>query len=138
MKDVRVYIEDSVHFQTQSSYDAEWDSLFPHDGLVYLGDKRQPFTPSIFHQLRCLNFVRKAVVDLSSRNVTEAIPPSDLTRHCISYLRQMVLCRGDPELDIVLGKPNPNVAPGIYQCKDWSAVYRELEKNHALYLHAAT
>lgn len=135
MADVRLNIENSVHFGVnEPSSDAEWQSLYPHDGLVYLGEQRHPFTPSIFHQLRCLDIVRKAVADTfvtAPRNTTE----TDLTRHCISYLRQMILCRGDLELDPVLGKPDPNVAPGAYQCKDSTVVYRELERNQALYLH---
>jgi hypothetical protein len=131
LADVRMYIEDTAHFQMED--DADWDALSPGDGLVYLGDDRQPYTPSMFHQLRCLNIIRKAVVDLEALGTDEVVEPSDLGHHCVNYLRQMVLCRGDLELDLVLGKPYPNVFPDTYQCKDWEAVYQEVEKNQQLY-----
>lgn len=124
---VRMNIEDTVHFSLEN--DADWDALTPGDGLVYLGEDAQPFTPSMFHQLRCLNIIRKAVVELEASGTNETVIPSDLSYHCVNYLRQMVLCRGDLELDPVLGKPFPNVFPDSYQCKDWTQVYREVEKN---------
>ncbi|KAJ6516338.1 hypothetical protein C8R45DRAFT_1087428 [Mycena sanguinolenta] len=128
---VRMFVEDTVHYQMDS--DLEWDSLTPGDGLVYLGDDHQPFTPSMFHQLRCLNIIRKGVVDLEASGTNEIVQPTDLQHHCVNYLRQMVLCRGDLALDRVLGKPFPNVFPDTYQCRDWSVVYHEVEKNQRMY-----
>ncbi|KAJ6602432.1 hypothetical protein DFH09DRAFT_1301464 [Mycena vulgaris] len=130
---VGMFIEDTVHFQMEA--DAEWDSLSPGDGLVYLGDDHQPFTPSMFHQLRCLNIIRTAVVELDVSGRNDTVQPTDLGHHCVNYLRQMVLCRGDLALDRVLGKPFPNVLPDTYQCRDWSAAYREVEKNQRMHTH---
>ncbi|KAJ7736775.1 hypothetical protein DFH07DRAFT_842772 [Mycena maculata] len=131
LEHVRMFVEDTAHFQMDD--DLEWDSLSPGDGLVYLGDDHQPFIPSMFHQLRCLNIIRRAVVDLEASGTNETVQPTDLGHHCVNYLRQMVLCRGDLALDRVLGKPFPNVFPDTYQCRDWSTVYHEVEKNQRMY-----
>ncbi|KAJ7119451.1 hypothetical protein C8R44DRAFT_624545, partial [Mycena epipterygia] len=133
LEHVRMFIEDTVHFQMEA--DAEWDSLSPGDGLVYIGDDHQPFTPSMFHQLRCLNIIRRAVIDLEASGTNETVQLTDLGHHCVNYLRQMVLCRGDLALDRVLGKPYPNIFPDTYQCRNWSAVYREVEKNQRMHGH---
>lgn len=127
MGNARVVIEDTKHFDIDAA--ADWAAMAPGHGLVYIDG--QPYTPSIFHQLRCLDVIRKAVYDLSLKNTTTPVVPTDLTRHCLSYMRQMITCRGDLEVDAILGKPGPNVYPLPYVCKDWTVVYRELEKNHA-------
>ena len=53
-----------------------------------------------------------------------------LSRHCLNYMRQMVLCRADLALDPVLGRgTEARVRPDTNQCVDWRRVYQELEKN---------
>lgn len=84
----------------------------------------------MFHQIRCLDHLRKAFVDVRSRNATAARQDTaDLTRHCIAYLRQMTFCRADPYLDPVLGYPIPNAHPDTDQCRDWSVVLQEVRKS---------
>ncbi|KAI0319585.1 hypothetical protein OF83DRAFT_768468 [Amylostereum chailletii] len=129
---VRMSIENTVHYQlNDSSSDAEWDALSPRKGLVYLGPNRRAFTPSIFHQLRCLNLIRKSIVELVALGGDHPEYPSDLTEHCVGYLRQMVLCRADADIDVVLGGTNPTVHPNAYECRDWNAIYDMVERNHS-------
>ncbi|KAJ7573112.1 hypothetical protein C8J56DRAFT_805275, partial [Mycena floridula] len=104
---------------------------FPGDGLVYFDNK--PFTLAMFHELRCLNIIRKADVALVASETNETIEATDLGYHCMNYMRQMVLCRGDLQLDQVWGKLNPNVYPERHQCQDWTAVYLEVSKNQRSY-----
>ena len=69
----------------------------------------------------------------------ESLPPKDtsskLSRHCLNYMRQMVLCRADLALDPVLGigLGEARVRPDTNQCVDWRRVYEELEKNQREY-----
>jgi len=128
---VRTFIENSAHFQVDGD-DEEWESLVPGNGLVYLGNEKQPYTMSMIHQLRCIDIVRKEIVDLEANPQRAMARPSEISHHCVNYLRQMVLCRGDLELDSVAGKPHPVVFPDAYQCRDWEMVYRAIEENQRM------
>ncbi|KAH9058109.1 hypothetical protein EDB87DRAFT_1744281 [Lactarius vividus] len=64
----------------------------------YSALRRWPFSISLFHQLRCLDVIRHDII--------EALPQeeSELSRHCLNYMRQMALCRTDLAVDPVLGR----------------------------------
>lgn len=137
LRHVKMFIEDTVHYQVDDAasvvVDEEWAQLYPGDGLVYLGnnniDPKQPYTVSMFHQLRCLDIIRRDARALEARNLTEPTVPSLLAQHCVNYLRQMVLCRSDLDLDTTTGRPKPVVQPDIYRCYDWEAVFEAVERN---------
>ncbi|KAG0700583.1 hypothetical protein DFH29DRAFT_931313 [Suillus ampliporus] len=126
---VSVAFEESVHYQINTEDGrAEWASLTPGSGLVYLGEQHHPFSISMFHQLRCLDIIRE--------DLTGTISNAALSRHCLNYLRQMVMCRGDAQLENVLGlsEENPSealVRPGTYMCNNWNFVLEEVKKNQA-------
>ena len=126
---IRMNIEPTKHYQLSGqSADAEWAALAPNNGILHLGPRRQPYSVSLFHQLRCLDIIR--------RDIVESLPPegSKLSRHCLNYMRQMVLCRTDLALDPVLGRgADARVRPDTNQCVDWRRVYEELEKNQREY-----
>jgi len=102
---------------------AEWDVLLPRgEGTVHIDS--QPYTLSMFHQLECLDIIRKATVNVA-RNATPSRPhPDGLERHCMNYLREMVLCRSDIRLEYVkeLGAHSVERS-NIYKCKNWELVY---------------
>ena len=122
---IRMNIEPTKHYQLSGqSANAEWAALAPNNGILHLGPRRQPYSVSLFHQLRCLDIIR--------RDIVEPLPPEDskLSRHCLNYMRQMVLCRTDLAVDPVLGRgADARVRPDTNQCVDWRRVYEELEKN---------
>jgi hypothetical protein len=128
---IHINIEPTKHYQLSGhNADAEWAALAPNDGIVRLGPHRQPYSISLFHQLRCLDIIR--------RDIVQSLPPEDsmfkLSRHCLNYMRQMVLCRADLALDPVLGRAlEARVRPDTNQCVDWRRVYEELEKNQREY-----
>ncbi|TFK18157.1 hypothetical protein FA15DRAFT_675514 [Coprinopsis marcescibilis] len=121
------------HFQLdEEDGGAEWAAIVPGgDGIVYLGPEKHPYTISLFHQLRCLDIIRQETI--KDRQPDEG--PSDLGRHCLNYIRQMVTCRGDLEIESFqfASHKNPIDQRGVYECKDWEAVYHEVEKNQAEY-----
>jgi hypothetical protein len=47
----------------------------------------------MFHQLDCLGIIAK--------QYAEHTPLTDLTRHCVNYLRQCILCLADNRLESV-------------------------------------
>jgi Mycotoxin biosynthesis protein UstYa len=125
-----MYIEPTKHYQLSGhDADAEWAALAPNDGIIHLGPHRQPYSISLFHQLRCLDIIR--------RDVVGSLPPerNKLSGHCLNYMRQMVLCRADLALDPVLGREfEVEVHAETNQCVDWRRVYQEVEKNQQEYV----
>ncbi|KZT04285.1 uncharacterized protein LAESUDRAFT_728090 [Laetiporus sulphureus 93-53] len=127
--------DNSMHFQLDTPDGiAEWSSIVPGEsGLLHLGPHRQPFTVSMFHQLRCLNVIREEL--LFDRDKDDESARSELARHCLNYVKQMVLCRGDLQLEPFLAPSNtaPIDLYGTYECRDWGAVYKEIERNQLEY-----
>ncbi|KAI0354434.1 hypothetical protein OH77DRAFT_1521711 [Trametes cingulata] len=126
-KPVAFQFDNGLHYDFNAS--AAWGALVPGDGLIHLGPHREPFMVSMLHQLRCLDIMRDQLTKpLAERTEQPA-------RHCMNYIRQMILCRGDTHLDpyqyssnIRPVDPNP-----IRRCLDWRAVYRAVEENQREY-----
>ncbi|KAI0654304.1 hypothetical protein C8Q70DRAFT_1028738 [Cubamyces menziesii] len=108
---------------------AAWGALVPGDGLIHLGPQREPFMVSMLHQLRCLDIMRDQLT--KPRAEREEQP----ARHCMNYIRQMILCRGDTHLDpYQYPSNNKPVEPNpIRRCLDWRAVYDAVEQNQQDY-----
>lgn len=108
---------------------AEWAAIAPQNGVVHLGPHRQPFTVAMMHQLKCLDILRQEMM----RDRDENERPSALARHCLNYVRQMVMCHGDLELESFqfASHKNPIDWHGVYECKDWEAVFNEVQQNQA-------
>ncbi|THH32298.1 hypothetical protein EUX98_g1891 [Antrodiella citrinella] len=112
---------------------AEWASLTPGNGTVFLGEERRPYTISMMHQLRCMNIIRESI--LEDRSVPETSQPSDLARHCLNYLKQMMLCRADTYMESFWydNSDGPIDLWSMYECKDWGAVHEAVKKNQRDY-----
>ena len=100
----------------------EWDALIPNNGIIYLGEAKLPYSLSMFHQLRCLSILRTSLAKNSI--------PSVLDRHCLNYLRQMMLCQSDLTLEMEVSIPDKDITSLDRRiCKDWSEVYRKTKEN---------
>lgn len=112
---------------------AEWASLAPGDGLVYLGEESVPYTISMMHQLRCMNIIRESI--LEDRSKPETAVPSDLARHCLNYLKQMMLCRADNYMEVFQydNSDGPIDLFQMYECRDWSVVHEAVKENQREY-----
>ena len=111
---VRLLIEDSIYYRKS---DSEWDALAPGNGTIHLGENDNPFSISMFHQMRCLNVLCCGIVNRPPKS-------PELTRHCLDYLRQIILCRSDLFWESLLGK-----ADQYRTCKDWNIIYAQVENN---------
>ncbi|KAI0371473.1 hypothetical protein BV20DRAFT_965210 [Pilatotrama ljubarskyi] len=124
-----MYSEPTVHYQLNSTEaDAEWAALTPlNGGIVYAGPERQPYMPSLFHQLRCLDVLRRAYIYVQPADA----PGNTTTLHWLNYIRQMVLCRRDAVLEPVWDTEGLNaVQPWrTLTCKDWNRVYEAHAQN---------
>ncbi|KAI0324260.1 hypothetical protein GY45DRAFT_1263194 [Cubamyces sp. BRFM 1775] len=131
-RDAMLIIEDTVHYPPNAS--AEWASIFPagSGGFVRLGPRGRLFGVSMFHQLHCLDKMRRAVV----------APPSSEweswhTQHCLNYVRQMLLCAANTRLEPVKevveqGENREAKVDGLgleHRCRDWSVLRTAVEEN---------
>lgn len=133
-KPVRTGLENTVNFDVYgSAADADWASLVPDNGgIVHMGPEQRPFMPSVFHQLRCLNIIRASYL-LVNTTVGQAVDPT--TEHCLNYLRQMVLCRADLNLEQVIVDLFHTVHFRREQtCRNWEVPYIEHTRNNAEYV----
>ncbi len=130
-RDSALVMEDSVHYHPNNS--VEWHSLFPRgsEGFVRLGPRSRLFGVSMFHQLHCLDKMRRAVV---------GVPPSEWeswhTQHCLNYVRQMLLCAASTRLEPVKlghGKGEGSLkVDGLgleHSCRDWTLLREMVEEN---------
>ena len=126
-KEVVLEVDSWTRYHLSSA--AEWAPLFPEGGIIHLGSLGMSYTVSMMRQLRCLHVVREQL----TRPVRERdVEP---TRHCLNYLRQMVMCRGDLHFDpYQYAHPINAVHPhAVRRCKDWRAVYESVWENQREY-----
>lgn len=126
LEKVHMSVENAVHYPFNNG--TEWDLLLPSNGVLHLGDHGE-FSISMFHQLRCLNIIRSSLVSHRSHSTEER--EMKLARHCMNYLRQMILCRSQLHLESVRDHVGPRitVSETTHTCKDWTAVYEAAEAN---------
>ena len=117
---------------------AEWNATLPSGGaVIYLGPDGCPFTVSMFHQLRCLDIIRDVVVEYYLDSTLDALPSKrEIVQHCMNYLRQTVMCRGNLHIETVRAPSGPTVTVSAvtHSCKDWTAVYEAAEENYRKFL----
>lgn len=122
-------VEETQHYQLENH--SEWESMFPRSGgLVHLGPDRVPYGLTMFHQLHCLDMIRTSLLSVSASQGA-SIPLPIHTKHCLGYLRQMVLCAADTHLEPVIPYlPEKAVDSfGLRRCRNGQAVYGELERD---------
>ncbi|PCH37193.1 hypothetical protein WOLCODRAFT_157896 [Wolfiporia cocos MD-104 SS10] len=134
-------MENSVHYASNTPQGiAEWNSTLPTGGgILHLGDDLMPFSISMFHHLRCLDIIRESLASRMTGDVDT--PPSMLDRHCMNYLRQMILCHADLRLEPVrsVTKASGNTISDLtHTCQDWTALYTAAEENHRSWLAKST
>lgn len=121
-------IGSTAHYRINNSdTEDEYRSLLPSGGyLVHLPNKNgnlEEYTVTLFHQLKCLDIIRQEYLNDASQ------PVSSLTRHCMNYLRQSLLCNLNTGLENA--KNSAATASRSYNalCFDWTKVYAEAERN---------
>jgi hypothetical protein len=133
-------LENSVHYGISTPLGVdEWNNTTlpgdKHDGVFPLNLKdsngKQMFTLSMFHQIRCLNIIREALVRFRSSSPNNLATPNHLAVHCMNYLRQMVLCRSDLTLESARDPVGPRtvVSDITHVCRDWTVVWKDVDGN---------
>lgn len=87
--------------------------------------------------MHCVNSFRRSIEDYRAGLNTTALRMMHLT-HCLSYLRQSILCNADISLELTSLRRTVNgetvhaaYGGGVtHECRDWSEVYGWVAKNH--------
>ncbi|PSR83174.1 hypothetical protein PHLCEN_2v375 [Hermanssonia centrifuga] len=133
---VAMRVSDTAHFDLQSQEGIdEFAHALPSGGhLVYVrpdgdGSDPQPYTVTLFHQLRCLDVIRQQYSKVPSA------PPPSLLHHCMNYVRHTILCRPHLLLEPAVNSQGTESREGGYDavCHNWEAVYQEAERNYEAY-----
>ncbi|KAJ7744018.1 hypothetical protein DFH07DRAFT_749651 [Mycena maculata] len=107
---------------------AQWAALIPESGgLVRMGSENELFMVSMYHQLSCLDIIRRDYVEGSVGKAGT----SSVTHHCLNYIRQMILCRGDRRLERVVDPFGEHAVEirGTQTCNDCTQVYNGVRDN---------
>ncbi|KAI0315989.1 hypothetical protein OF83DRAFT_1084571 [Amylostereum chailletii] len=118
--------------------DNDWASVIPvGHGFVRMGEDADAFyAVSMYHQMHCLNSFRKMFN--GHRNASRAGHDGAHALHCLTYLRQNVLCAADASLEPAFTARNVDgrrtkAAYGsevTHRCGDWVRVREYVEKNY--------
>ncbi|KAM5531426.1 hypothetical protein V8D89_014883 [Ganoderma adspersum] len=123
-KEVLLLVDSWKHYSLDSA--EQWAPLFPNGGVVHLGPDNTTYTVGMMHQLRCLDAIRAQLARPSAEREEQP------TRHCLNYLRQVLMCRDEGlKLDpfqyahkVMSLSKHP-----IRRCKDWRPVYEKVWEN---------
>ncbi|KAL7283425.1 hypothetical protein ACG7TL_002855 [Trametes sanguinea] len=116
--------------------DNDWASAIPlGHGFVRFGEDDY-YAVSMYHQMHCLNSFRK--IFNGHRNASRGEHDSAHALHCLTYLRQMVLCSADITLEPAFTARNVDgrktkaaYGTGVtHECRDWVQVRDYVEKNY--------
>lgn len=140
------YLSSRIHLRpVNDSHD--WSTIIPNHGFVLLDSPSEEadengrafYAISMYHQLHCLNGFRRLTVaakngTMTQHNVEHAV-------HCLSYLRQLLLCQADTALEparlattVSGGKTQAVYGEGTtHRCRDWTQVRSFVENNYELW-----
>lgn len=133
-------VEDSVHYPLIGPIaQSEWETIYPSSfGFVRLGSESRIMCVSMFHQLHCVEKMRRALDNPDDPYAT--IPH---LQHCMNYIRQMILCASDltlePQEEVgegdIWGIRNASVIASsgtdvTHSCRNWAEVYDTIEDNY--------
>ena len=129
----KTFINDTINFPIHGpDAEASWRGLYADGlGFVRLGPERRILCTSMFHQLHCVEKMRRAFDDPD-----DPIASIPHLQHCMNYIRQMILCATDLTLEPEEHNPETGrtEASGIgvtHVCRDWTVVYETLNNNYA-------
>lgn len=119
---VRMMVYDTVHYQLDAVFDHEWDALSPPNGTFGYTESCEPYSIAMFHQLRCLDLIRR---DFRKTKNTGVMSRSPHARSCLNYLRTASLCHADTHLESFTEEDNTEFTHW-YVCRDWTAAYGQV------------
>ncbi|KAF6746540.1 hypothetical protein DFP72DRAFT_634102 [Ephemerocybe angulata] len=135
---VDMVVEESTRFTTTHQNLPNWRAVIPgYPGYIRLGPfPKRVFALPIYHQLHCLYELAKVL----ARSDPDAPGPKPVidwhashhTQHCLTYLRQQILCAADETLEdsswMCGSYDGTRSAKKARKCKDWSHSFRKVQE----------
>jgi len=126
-------VVDSDRYGMEDSND--WASITP-PGHGFVKIDNEFYALSIYHQIHCLNSFRRMLNKSPNASYTEH--DSMHSHHCLSYLRQMILCGADTTLEPAFQAINTDgrqtraaYGTGVtHECRDWVEVREFAARNY--------
>jgi len=138
LDNVYLTLENTIHYALDTPLGAaEWNTTLPSGGhLLHFTGSDEPFSISMFHQLRCLNIIRQGLVEFRFHDRQKS--PERIVEQCMDYIKQMVLCRADVRLESARNPTGPRIAVSdvTHTCRDWSKVYTAAEDNYRAHVRS--
>ncbi|KAH7906880.1 hypothetical protein BJ138DRAFT_1117176 [Hygrophoropsis aurantiaca] len=114
--------------------DQDWISLTPPGHGFFVKDQ-QYFGVSMYHQIHCLNALRRIIV---ADHQNQSTKYNAHAHHCLAYLREMILCNADTTLEpskAVLLSDGRTSRPVTgwrvtHECRDWVQVRDFVQENY--------
>ncbi|KJA17773.1 hypothetical protein HYPSUDRAFT_146028, partial [Hypholoma sublateritium FD-334 SS-4] len=115
----------------------EWMAIFPRGAGVYrlhaLGssEENRAVFVAMYHEMHCVQILSAALVD----NKREDWPH---LRHCLNYLRQLIMCRPDLTLESGYFQDNhfiSTTAGSVHVCQDWRKPHDFLENDMRMWMN---
>ncbi|KAG1736753.1 hypothetical protein EDB19DRAFT_1018812 [Suillus lakei] len=123
-------VDQTAHYRADTDEGGkEFAKLIPRGGhTVNITDPETSeshiYTVTLLHQLKCLGIIRDDYAAMR--------PPSLMTRHCMNYLRQSILCHPNMRIEPAVNNIGSAVRGYETVCRDWTKVYEEVERLHVM------
>ncbi|KAG2749192.1 hypothetical protein P692DRAFT_20832869 [Suillus brevipes Sb2] len=123
-------VDQTAHYRADTDEGGEeFEKLIPRGGHTVRINNTETgeshvYTVTLFHQLKCLGIIRD--------NYAAKRAPSSITRHCMNYLRQSILCQANIKIEPVVNNLGTAVRGYETVCRDWTKVYEEVDKLHGM------
>lgn len=128
---VAMIIHNTHRYEITLSGAEEFAALLPPGGhLIHLGTPPKAYTPTLFHQMKCLGIIHAALIDIPADS---AATPTPLVSHCLNYLRQCILCRPNLRLESVMDANAASEKEYETVCRNWEGVYAAAEQNQLVF-----
>lgn len=128
---MRTNDETTRYNSTTPEADEEWMAMFPAGAGGYrlhtLGhnEENRAVFVAMYHEIHCVQLISKSLI----KNVKKQWPH---IHHCLSYLRQIIMCRPDLTLESGIFEKELYIGrnPGsVHVCQDWRVPYAFLEED---------
>lgn len=121
---VEMMVEESVFYNIgDEEAQDEWNKTAPGAAFNHLrlGPDRRTLALGMVHELHCLRHLQRVIeYGLKESRIEH-------THHCLTYVRQWVLCSADVAMEP--GDFDSQRVGATHTCRDWEAVYALVNKN---------
>ncbi|KZS89650.1 hypothetical protein SISNIDRAFT_416712, partial [Sistotremastrum niveocremeum HHB9708] len=122
--------------KAEASKMANWTERIP-------GDDHYVISLDVFHQLHCLNLVRKALwpdrygpQELGDPVLEDDDTPFDHVDHCVNIIRENIICNADTTPNVFQWSEEKNMIfphfDSVHMCRNWESITEWVNEHQLL------